>query len=72
MPTGKIPAKRAPKRRTRQPNKVLVPWAGDGPIDDDLAHKLARLLLSDADNTKVEPTGTEGVDETTVQPGEGT
>ena len=72
MPTGKIPAKRAPKLSPSQRKKLLVPWAGDGPIDDDLAHKLARLLLSDADNTKVEPTGTEGVDETTVQPGEGT
>jgi len=45
MPTGKIPAKRAPKLSPDQRKKLLVPWSGDGPIDDDLAHKLAGALL---------------------------
>ena len=72
MPTGKIPAKKAPKLSPNQRKKRLVRWSGDGPIDDDLAHKLASALLCDAGKPKVEPTGTQGVEETTIQPGGGT
>ena len=48
MPTGKIPAKRAPNLSPNQRKKLLVPWSGDGPIDEDLAHKLASALLGNA------------------------
>jgi hypothetical protein len=71
IPTSKTPAKRALKLSPNQRKNLLVPGVGDDPIDDDLAHKLASALLCDTENLKVELAGTQGVDEATIQPGEG-
>tara|TARA_Y100000590_G_C15697797_1_gene1005798 strand:+ start:258 stop:455 length:198 start_codon:yes stop_codon:yes gene_type:complete len=48
MPTGKRPAKQAPPIPRNRPKKTTAQWDGDGPIDEDLAHKLASALLSNA------------------------
>ena len=48
MPTGKRPAKQAPPLPPNRPKKTMAPWDGEGPIDEDLAHKLAGALLGNA------------------------
>ena len=45
MPTGKVPAKRAPKLSSRQRKILAGEWDADGPMDEDLARKLASALL---------------------------
>jgi len=45
MPTGKRPAKEVPVLPRNRPKKITTPWDGKEPIDDELAHKLARMLL---------------------------
>lgn len=45
MPTGKVPAKRAPKLSSRQRKILTGEWDADGPMDEDLARKLASALL---------------------------
>lgn len=49
MPTGKVPAKRAPKLSTRQRKKLVGPWNADGPMDYELARKLASALLGNTE-----------------------
>ena len=49
MPTGKVPAKRAPKLSPRQRKKLAGPWHADGPMDYELARKLASALLGKAE-----------------------
>ena len=48
MPTGKRPAKQAPTFPPNRRKKITTPWDGEGPIDEDLAHKLASALLGNA------------------------
>ncbi len=48
MPTGKRPAKLAPPLPRNRSKKVTAQWDGEGPIDEDLAHKLASALLGNA------------------------
>ena len=45
MPTGKVPAKRAPKLSSRQRKILAGEWDADGPMDEDLARQLASALL---------------------------
>ena len=48
MPTGKRPAKQAPPLPRNRPKKTTASWDGEGPMDEDLAHKLAGALLGNA------------------------
>ncbi len=48
MPTGKRQAKQTPPIPRNRSKKVTAQWDGDGPIEEDLAHKLASALLGNA------------------------
>ena len=49
MPTGKVPAKTAPKLTSRRRKILAGPWDADGPMDEELARKLASALLGNTE-----------------------